>query len=254
MKSNKRLVFICFLISVFLTVSLSNTSNATPSPDIKANGSDTDINITTNNNLIISVALNAGSYSDVNADWWVAADTPFGWHYYLYPPGWYYAPDLSNLQPAYQGALFSLGLTELLNITGLPSGTYTFYFAIDTIMNGQIDFDHLYHDGVVVNITEVLVEQDVTVPGGGGGFDVSFSGNNGQRIRITLRASNTSMQPYGFLVNPDDTGEYTPLNDTAQNGENMSEVTLNQTGTYVLTIFDGSNIGGAVHVRVEVIT
>lgn len=101
---------------------------------------------------------------------------------------------------------------------------------------------------------EILVEQDVTVPGGGGSFEVSFLGSSGQTIRITLTASNTSIEPYGYLTYPDGTGEYTPLNENAQNGENMSEVTLNQTGTYDLSIMDGANIGGTVHVRVEVIT
>ena len=123
-------------------------------PDIKANLSDGTVTISQSENLSIIASLNAGTFSGLNADWWVAADTPFGWHYYIYPYGWYYAPDLTMLQPAYQGALFNIGTVEVLNVTGLPPGTYVFYFAVDTIMNGQIDFDHLYCDGVVVNVSQ----------------------------------------------------------------------------------------------------
>lgn len=123
-----------------------------PSPEIKANGSDGSVTLNTSNTLSISVSFTAGSSSGVHSDWWVAADTPFGWHYYLFPHGWYYAGDLAMLPPTYQGALFDVGTFEILNITKLPPGTYVFYFAVDTVMNGLIDFDHLYYEGVVVNI------------------------------------------------------------------------------------------------------
>jgi hypothetical protein len=121
-------------------------------PDITANYADGPLTITADSWLQIMVSLNPGSSAGTNADFWVAVDTPFGWHYYMYPSGWYYASDLSYLQPAHQGALFSLGLVELLNITGLPVGTYTFYFAVDTIMNGQIDFSNLSYDSVIVHV------------------------------------------------------------------------------------------------------
>ena len=98
----------------------------------------------------------------------------------------------------------------------------------------------------------VLVDENVTVGSGGGSANVSFSGTSGQNIRITLTAS-SSMDPYGNLGYPDGTGVYTPQNEMSQNGVNSSDVTLNQTGTYTLTVFDGTNQGGAVHVRVEVL-
>ena len=98
----------------------------------------------------------------------------------------------------------------------------------------------------------VLVERDVTVPGGGGTADVTFSGSSGQNIRITLTAS-PNVEPYGYLTYPDGEGEYYPELQTAQNGANSVELTLNQTGTYTLGIMDGTNQGGTVHVKVEVI-
>lgn len=98
----------------------------------------------------------------------------------------------------------------------------------------------------------VLVEENVVVGGGGGSVNVSFSSSSGQNIRITLTASNP-MEPYGYLTYPDGTGVDTPPNGMAQNGVNSSDITLNQTGTYTLTVFDGANQGGTVNVKVEVL-
>ncbi len=120
--------------------------------DLKADNSDGPITISTSDVLSVTASLNAGSSSGTNADWWVVAGTPFGWYYYVYPGSWNYAPALNNILSTYQGSLFNLSPVEVLNITGLPAGTYVFYFGVDTIMNGQLDFDHLYYDSVVVNI------------------------------------------------------------------------------------------------------
>ena len=65
----------------------------------------------------------------------------------------------------------------------------------------------------------VLLDRNVTVAGGGGSAEVSFSVSRGQTIRITLTASN-NMEPYGYLTYPDGTEEYTPQNGMSQNGVN----------------------------------
>jgi len=36
------------------------------------------------------------------------------------------------------------------SVSGLPAGTYTFYFAVDTNMDGNITPDSLYYDSVKV--------------------------------------------------------------------------------------------------------
>jgi hypothetical protein len=97
----------------------------------------------------------------------------------------------------------------------------------------------------------VLVDEEVTVGVGGGLAEVSFPGTSGQSIRITLRGSR-SMDPYGYLEYPDGEGTYTPENEKSKGGVNQSDVTLKQTGTYTLTVFDGTNQGGRVRVKVEV--
>lgn len=42
----------------------------------------------------------------------------------------------------------------VLNTSGLPVGTYTFYFGVDMNMNASLDFNQLYYDGVVVDVTQ----------------------------------------------------------------------------------------------------
>ncbi len=96
----------------------------------------------------------------------------------------------------------------------------------------------------------VLVDQTVTLPGGGGSADVSFTASSGQRIQITLTASNASMQPYGNLQYPEGTSQYTPSINTSANGTNKTETSLDQSGQFGLTLFDGSNQGGSVSVKV----
>lgn len=98
-----------------------------------------------------------------------------------------------------------------------------------------------------------LIDQMVTVPGGGGNVEVSFKASNGQRIQILLSASNASLQPYGSLQYPDGTSVYNPPINTAVNGVNQVELPIDQTGQYTLTLFDSSNQGGAVSVKIIVL-
>ncbi len=96
----------------------------------------------------------------------------------------------------------------------------------------------------------ILIDQMATIPGNGGNAEVSFNASGGQRIRILLSASSTSVQPYASLQYPDGTSMYNPPINTAANGVNQVEIPLNQTGQYTLTLFDGSNQGGTVSVKV----
>jgi hypothetical protein len=121
-----------------------------PVPDIKANGSDGPITITTGDNLSVTIELTPGNFSGYNADWWVLADTsPFGWYYYNVNTGSWFP----GVIVTYQGALFNLPSYGVLNTTGLPTGTYTFYFGVDGNMNGTIDMGQIVYDGVEVTIT-----------------------------------------------------------------------------------------------------
>ena len=128
---------------------------ASPAPDVKANGSDGPVASWTSDFLSVSVSLAAGGSSGMDCDWWVVVDTTFGWYYFdAGTMSWAYAGDsYTDLSPTYQGSLFDLSPFEVLNMTGLHDGTYTFYFAVDTNMNGLLDIDELFFDFVFVNIT-----------------------------------------------------------------------------------------------------
>ena len=131
---------------------------SSPVPDIKVNGSDGPV--TPTGNLSVTVALDPGSRSGENADWWVAANVSGtsiidGWYYFdlsafgFVPAG----ASPSNLLVTLQGQLSNLPTVGIFDIpvSAIPSGTYTFYFAVDMTMNGLLDGE-LFFDFVVVNI------------------------------------------------------------------------------------------------------
>jgi len=111
-------------------------------PVIKANGSTNDISINSGDNLSIAVQLYPGEYSGFEVDWWVVARAGSSWYYLNNSYQWMqFDGNLSNCHPARQGALFNLPATELLNMTGLPVGSYTFYFAVDYPMDGILNLN-----------------------------------------------------------------------------------------------------------------
>lgn len=118
-----------------------------PIIDIRANNSDGPINIISSDILSVTVSLNPGVMDGKSSDWWIVANTPFGW--YSYNGNW-----TPSFTVAYQGPLFNLNLFEILSIKGLPFGIYTFYFGIDMDMNSLINYDKLYYDSVEVNVTQ----------------------------------------------------------------------------------------------------
>jgi hypothetical protein len=192
MKLNKIFMYVC-LVSLVLVVVTPGFSVAAPSPDIKANGSDTDITINSSDTLSITASLNAADSAGTNADWWAAAYTPFGWYYFnAYSWSWQ-----TGLNYSYQGALFTFPSSELLNISGLPDGTYFFYFGVDTVMNGLLDFNNLYYDWVAVTVATVP-QQDLTGTWSGiwsdgyeqGGVTVNFI-QNGSSLSGTATIANT---------------------------------------------------------------
>jgi uncharacterized protein YaiE (UPF0345 family) len=139
----------------FEITELSTETQSVPqiAPDIKANGSDSAITVSSGSPVSITIALDEGDKTGQNADWWLVANTPFGWYHYDAGFG-SWIPDLVNLGATYQGPLISLSSPfEILSISGLPIGTYAFYFGVDMNMNGSLDSDQLYFDWVMVDVT-----------------------------------------------------------------------------------------------------
>jgi hypothetical protein len=117
--------------------------------DIKANASDSSVTVFPQGTLSITVTLDNLGSTD-NADWWLTASTPFGLYFYTFA-GW-----TANPQPAYQGPLFPLTSFEILNMpaSALSAGTYTFFFGVDTVMDGSLTMGSAYYDLVQVNVVK----------------------------------------------------------------------------------------------------
>lgn len=120
----------------------SDTGYELLGPCIWANEMDETVAVSQGSNLTVEVEINPDIYEGVNADWWVVALAGSSWFYMDNTGSWrQYDGNLSNCRPVYQGALFDLPATEVLNITGLPPGSYTFWFAVDYPMDGMLDLD-----------------------------------------------------------------------------------------------------------------
>lgn len=144
-----------------------------PSPDIRANSSDGPIAISPSGAISIAVSLDPGSSAGKPADWWAAAQTPFGLHWYTVDRGWVRSDAPIR---GYAGPLINLPSTVILSVntapapapsnsplkaqslpgvaasTIIPIGTYTFHFGIDTNQNGVLD-EPSFRDAVTVQVT-----------------------------------------------------------------------------------------------------
>lgn len=120
-------------------------SGSGPTPSIYVNGSSAAaITLTTSDPINLAISMQPGSSAGVNKDWWIAAITSGGIYYFsAYSMTWLFAADLSQVQPSYQGALFTLTPVSVLSLPSLPAGVFQFYFGVDA-MNSVIDPDIVY--------------------------------------------------------------------------------------------------------------
>jgi lysophospholipase L1-like esterase len=140
--------FICIFIFIFCFHLFA--ALAEPVPDIKANGSDGPVTVSPVEMLSVTIELQALDWLGVNSDWWCVAQTP------LAPPGnWYHYNAAKNVwrqgfSVSFQGALTDVSPPfEVLNTSGLPTGSYVFYFGVDNSMNAVWDGEQ-YYDSVEV--------------------------------------------------------------------------------------------------------
>jgi hypothetical protein len=227
-----------------------------PNPDIKANGSDGPITITSNDVLSITVELKAENRSGEDADWWIAANTPFE-----APSDWYYYDVIGGclcwkpgLSVTHQGPLFDLVPFEVLNISGLPVGTYTFYFGFDTNMNSTVD-SPLYYQYVTVNVThaappEIILEGE---EGSGPGREMWRSNAFGLKT-VLLYAGETqtfsfdlsATASYQIMVHYSN-DNYGPLEivDVSVDGNFVVQFPAQDTGnwSYGWNVFEESEVG-----------
>jgi len=125
------------------------TSVPTPAPDIKVNGQDGPITITSSGSAAISISCNAHGFNS-SADWWIVLHNADGWFYFSLSGQGY----LPGITATYQGTLFDLGSYPLFTAVNLPSGANTFYFGVDLTQDGEVTHgaSQLSYDSIVVTV------------------------------------------------------------------------------------------------------
>lgn len=120
-------------------------------PAIKANGSTNNITISKTEKLSIAIELqnHDSSIPYLNGDWWVLVCANGNWFYLDDVGGW--SQD-DAWAPAFQGVLTNCGLTEVLNINGLATGFYTFYFVVDCYMDRVLNQNMMSFDSINVEV------------------------------------------------------------------------------------------------------
>ncbi len=118
---------------------------------IRVNGFRHDFSSSAADPLSIGLSLEPGAQAGTNADWWIVAQSGDLTAYYdLAASNWIIGP----LAPSRQGALTAIPSETVFRAPGsaLPAGEYTFYFGVDTEMNGQLDIASLKFDSVVLTL------------------------------------------------------------------------------------------------------
>ena len=158
MKKNFVFLMLLSLIFVLCGIAYADTS---PVANIRANGFDGSLEMSTDETLNLTISLNAGDHENEGADWWLIQQTPDGLLYY------FDAQTLSmvkmvGLMPTLQYGLVSFADIQILSLSGLQKGTNIFYFGIDLSMNGDIDLESLYYDYVIVDVKDVDIPTTYT--------------------------------------------------------------------------------------------
>ena len=117
-------------------------------PVIKANKSRGSISVNRGKKVKVKYELDPGSYENTNADWWIVQEYNGNLKYFSE------ASRKKSKVPSlyYQGPLSKQGPVKIFKSKKLKKGQYTFYFGIDTVMNGVMDPEEFYYDSVTVNV------------------------------------------------------------------------------------------------------
>jgi hypothetical protein len=113
--------------------------------DIKLNGSDDTVTVPQGTPVNISLAVTAGAHANQNVDWWLVHNYSTDWSSFVVTGGW-----TPGILPAMAFPLVDLPLNTVFQISDLPPGLHTFYFAVDDNADGQPDATWLDFITVVV--------------------------------------------------------------------------------------------------------
>jgi|GEM_PF-600548 len=150
-----------FIFLLFLLVFSQQILAVSPIPDISLNHKQEPAVFTRGQTNTINLSLVTDDSTNLNADWWIYADTSFGQYYYDVTDGW--KPGLKN---SYQGNLFTVD-SFILYKGVLPEGIYQLNFAVDTNPNGILDLDSVVMDTIrlEVNVQESISGRVIDLDG-----------------------------------------------------------------------------------------
>jgi hypothetical protein len=134
-----------------------NVSFSAPVPDIKANGVDESLTISSTENIKITISLASGDREGITSDCWISADTPFGLYWYiLESQDWNWKQSDTPILTA------QFPLTDVIEFpvfdSTLTDGHYTFNFAVDDNADGL--FDKTWFDSVELYVVPHLEPVD----------------------------------------------------------------------------------------------
>ncbi len=157
---------LCILSIVFFARMLCASAYAAVEPVITANGMSGTVNIAADSAVTVRVQLLPGDKAGRDADWWLVAYAYGRWYFYQIGTGLSdigNSLDIAKLRPVYQGKLFTLPSSVILQIPQVPAGTYSLYFGVDTNMNGKLDTDSLvFRELNVISGTSKALKSDLT--------------------------------------------------------------------------------------------
>jgi hypothetical protein len=123
-------------------------------PKVEVNGGPGPLSLQLGEQVTVDISLLPRDAVGADADWWVAANTPFGWYSYSDELKKWVSVGQShlNLIPTFQRPLEELLPQQVISTSGLGLGRYGVYFGIDLMPNGVLDMGHLSHTRAIVEI------------------------------------------------------------------------------------------------------
>ncbi|MEI6515044.1 MAG: Ig-like domain-containing protein, partial [bacterium] len=116
---------------------------------ITANGFNAPLTVAAGERVQVAITVNKGQGVS-NKDWWMLQETPdANWQYYDAASSLWQ----KSIKVTYKGPFASMGVTPMLDSTTLPVGTNSFFFGVDSKMDGILQIDKLIYDSVQVIVT-----------------------------------------------------------------------------------------------------
>ncbi len=116
---------------------------------LTANGRSLPLTLANDDTLELAISY-SGEASSTSHDWWLALTSSLPAPYHLL---FFNGENWASAQvPVYQQPLQTLAQDTVLAISGIPSGTFTFYFGVEDNADGVLDIDALRYDSITLTV------------------------------------------------------------------------------------------------------